>query len=255
MSEELDTGERQQQCNGTSSRSPGNVLTWLRDREYGFYYGRMNSSPNSMSDSLTECSARGWEGLVNELLTLRDGENRDSALWRPLLAAARNGHKRIVQALLDGGAATNAPDDDDIDGWAALVLAASNVHEECIEILAGRNARVREAHGEEGSKCWTALIYAANIDHRGVVNLLLDEGAAIDECDAHGCTALMHAACDGHREIVELLVANGAAIDVRDNAGCTALIHAASAGHREIVNLLVANGASVGEHPLPRHQH
>ena len=229
MSEEIDTGDCQQQCNGTSSRSPGNVLTWLRDREYGIQYCRMNSSPNSMSDSLTECSARGWEGLVNRLLTLRDGGNRDIALWRPLLAAARNGHKSTVQALLDGGAAINAPSADDIDGCATLVLAASHGHEECIEILAGRNDAIDASYAEGR----TALIYAAKIDHRGVVNLLLDEGAAIDECDAHGDTALMHAAQNGHREIVELLVANGAAIDVRSNDGGTALVYATYFGHRD----------------------
>ena len=70
------------------------------------------------------------------------------------------------------------------------------------------------------------------------VELLLQQGAAIDAKDKYGCTALHQTAAKGCQEAVVLLLQRGAAIDATDNRGATPLGRAVAKGHVAVVNLL-----------------
>ncbi len=94
----------------------------------------------------------------------------------------------------------------------------------------------------------TALYSAAGGGHKEVVELLLAEGADINEKIAAytDVTALHVAAREGHKEIVEALLAGGADV----NAGSTyneltAAELAMEANHIEVVKLLIAKGADI----------
>ncbi len=94
----------------------------------------------------------------------------------------------------------------------------------------------------------TALYSAASGGHKEVVELLLAEGADINEKTAAytDVTTLHAAAREGHKEIVEVLLAGGADV----NAGSTyneltAAELAMEANHIEVVKLLIAKGADI----------
>lgn len=96
----------------------------------------------------------------------------------------------------------------------------------------------------------TALYSAASGGRKEVVELLLAEGADINEKNAArtDLTALHAAARQGHKEIVEVLLASGADVDV--NTGSyyykrTAAEIAMERNHNEVVKLLIAKGADI----------
>jgi ankyrin repeat protein len=64
------------------------------------------------------------------------------------------------------------------------------------------------------SKCdgdgWTALRYACGKGFKDIVQVLIDNGAFLDECATNNTTSLDVAELYGHKEIMELLLLNGA---------------------------------------------
>ena len=100
----------------------------------------------------------------------------------------------------------------------------------------------------------TPLQVAATFGHKGVVELLLSNGAEVNYMNRWGYTALILAAKQNHKAVVELLLDSKAEIKARKRL--TALHWAAEMGHKDMVELLLANNADVnawddsGETPL-----
>jgi ankyrin repeat protein/predicted nucleotidyltransferase len=155
-----------------------------------------------------------------------------------LLVATYNGHKEIVELLLEKGADIEAKSN---KGNTALLFAAFNGHKEIVELLLEKGADI-EAKNNNGD---TALLWAAFNEHKEIVELLLEKGAAIEAKTNNGDTALLLAAKNGNKEIVELLLEKGAAIEAKSNNGNTALLLAAKNGKKEIVELLLEKGAAI----------
>jgi ankyrin repeat protein len=140
----------------------------------------------------------------------------------PLAAAAFKGNERIVEELLACGA---DPKIADSTGKAAVTYAAARGFAEIVRRLmdAGVDASLRYGHGV------TALMWAAGHEDgvgaqaaEATATLLLTRGAPIDAADDRGRTALMMAAELGYREMVDLLVKQGADRAIRDKGGKTA---------------------------------
>eukprot|EP00899_Mesostigma_viride_P008424 jgi/Mesvir1/17583/Mv08817-RA.2 len=93
----------------------------------------------------------------------------------------------------------------------------------------------------------SALHCAAAVGHSGVVDLLLQHRADINDCDADECTALHHAASNGHKEVVEVLIHHGADLNHKNVEGRTALNYAAARRHNKVVELLLLAGASTDD--------
>ena len=190
----------------------------------------------------------------SDLLTLSGNDE-----YRELHTVAYNGHKDIVQSLLDRGADVNAKDS---DGWTALHWAAYNGYEEIVKALvrAGANVDTKNNRGE------TALHWAAYNGFAEIVQLLLDKGAEVNATDKYGITALhlasrkgaevnakdksgetalYEATRQGHAGIVKLLLAKGANVDAKDHDGRTALFVATQQGNTEIIEALVKDGAKL----------
>jgi hypothetical protein len=53
---------------------------------------------------------------------------------------------------------------------------------------------------------WTPLMYASEKGHVGVVRWLLENGAAIDVWEEHGCTALWLASSQARTNVVRLMM-------------------------------------------------
>lgn len=90
----------------------------------------------------------------------------------------------------------------------------------------------------------TALMEAARNGKPHCVQLLLKNGAEVDQKNGTGITALMCAACNGNTDCIELLLKAGAKIDTKDRNGHTALMRAIARGTINCVVFLLKKGAN-----------
>ena len=91
----------------------------------------------------------------------------------------------------------------------------------------------------------SALIYAANNGNAPIVNLLLENGANVNDQDDEGNTPLMIASERGHQETVKLLIESGANMNAQDEYKRTALMRASEDGRSNVVTTLLKKGADV----------
>lgn len=92
---------------------------------------------------------------------------------------------------------------------------------------------------ERDSIAARAITWAAFMDRRDVIELLLDKGALIDAGGTKDRPALGWAAQMGYTEAVRLLLERGANPDVPDSEGQTPLMLARGSGHAPIAELIV----------------
>ena len=149
----------------------------------------------------------------------------------PLLWASRNGHKGIVELLIDNGANIEARNE---YGYTPLLLASYRGHIKIVKLLIdnGADLNAKDNYG------WTTLILASRIGYIDIVKLLIDNGADIEAKNNYGYTPLLLASYRGNTEIVKLLIDKGANIEARNNDGWTPLHWASANGHIDIVKLL-----------------
>ena len=123
-------------------------------------------------------------------------------------------------------------------GWSPLHLAAYLGFEAGVKTLieAGANTKVRDAAGE------LPIDLAGSEGHTGIVELL-QQGtyATLEEKE----TALLKAAADGNLELVEVLINQGTAIECIDYRGRTPLLLAVWGGHYTTSVFLLDHGANV----------
>ncbi|HNB74049.1 MAG TPA: ankyrin repeat domain-containing protein, partial [Acidobacteriota bacterium] len=92
----------------------------------------------------------------------------------------------------------------------------------------------------------TPLMYAVEGQNIELVNLLLAEGAAVDEANCLNRTAFMKAMAKRNLPIAKLLLTHGADINQQDYNKDSALIRAAKVGDVKGIEFLLANGANPG---------
>jgi ankyrin repeat protein len=116
----------------------------------------------------------------------------------------------------------------------------------------GMKARVHELVGwdprgvlSRSGDGFTALHLAAFFGHAGVVRLLVEEGADVEDVaeNATRVRPLHSGVAGGNGDVVEALLDAGAELEARQQEGFTPLMGAAAGGVREIVERLIAAGA------------
>jgi len=211
---------------------------------------------------LHKAASRGCIGIT-ELLLEREAfvdavsYHRPRYGMTPLHLAAQNGHCRVVEALLHGGART---DMDDRNRKRALDLAAENGHQNVVRVIKRlryilpplhtaiekRQKDVVKGLLESGCKVngvyrgETALHRAARYGPRDVAEWLLDRGARVDALGRDAATPLHRAANFGRRDVVELLLERGARVDAHGSTGWTPIHLAASNNHGDLCTLLAS---------------
>uniref|UniRef100_G3NNS6 Tetratricopeptide repeat, ankyrin repeat and coiled-coil containing 2a n=1 Tax=Gasterosteus aculeatus aculeatus TaxID=481459 RepID=G3NNS6_GASAC len=123
----------------------------------------------------------------------------------------------------------------------ALVAAASTGHAEVNEDEEERP----EINTPDSLWGETALTAAAASGRLAICRLLLDQGAAVEQCNRRGAAPLFSAVRRGHLQVVELLLSRGVEVNMADQQGRTALMTAASEGHMNTAQLLLDHGASL----------
>ncbi len=125
-------------------------------------------------------------------------------------------------------------DEQDLDGYSPLMIAAASGKLDFVEYLIDNGAKVDKRYYQGG----TALHRAALGGYNDVISVLLDAGANVNMPDLDGMTPLMMAVKNGKRFTVELLVKRGANVNFRNAKGETALDIANKYRYKEIAQYL-----------------
>ncbi|MBI3441067.1 MAG: ankyrin repeat domain-containing protein [Proteobacteria bacterium] len=162
--------------------------------------------PRPRRPELMEAARDGGVGNPGDVeavkTVLRKGANldeQDEEGFTALLWAACLGHTEVVRLLISEGAAIDVKDN---DGRTALIWAAWNRQTECARLLIDRGGAVVNIRDKQG---WTALMYAANVNHAKTVQLLVDSGANINESNNSNQTALDRAMSNDRPESTQIL--------------------------------------------------
>lgn len=149
----------------------------------------------------------------------------------PLYEAAERGDSKAVQQLLSSGA---NPDEPNMHGWTALMIAVAQQHWDTAHLLLknGANPDLSNLLGRN------ALMFAARYGNQDLLRDLIQHGARVDLNTSYDQGALASAAAHGHAEAVRILLDAGADPTRRDRDGKTARDCAEAAGHGEIAALI-----------------
>jgi ankyrin repeat protein len=159
-------------------------------------------------------------------VTLKDQFDKTALLW-----AAHNGHGRIVEAIVQKGAALEVRDD-----WGTpLCWAAYKGDLLSVQSLlnAGANPNAREKEGR------TALILSIDYEHDDATKALIDGKAALDAQTPAGATALLYAIDRDRPVSVKNLIDAGANVNLETERG-TPFEHARWRDDKTALNLIIA---------------
>jgi ankyrin repeat protein len=185
------------------------------------------------------CVSFGYGNILSTLIKLQGSSNLGKVNNKPLLnVAVENGHKDIVQLLVDN--------DTDLtktcpEGRTPLHEAVLWGHFDLVRIFLDANLHANK----KDYKGNTALQLAAKMGHFDVVKLLVERGAMVNTTDDIGQTPLHKTAYMANRNIVEYLIANGADPNTQDIERETVLQQAVQMGQFEVVQCLIQNGADI----------
>ncbi|KAG7492480.1 hypothetical protein MATL_G00015070 [Megalops atlanticus] len=154
----------------------------------------------------------------------------------PLFLAAKQGHRRIVRALLNASADVNRVTDDEA---SPLFAAVDGGHTEVVKLLVSSGSEVNRSHSASG---WSCLHQAAFKGHVEIVQFLVGV-ADLNSTDDFEITPLFVAAQYGQRRCLEILADAGAAVNCQSHDLATPLLIASQEGHLGCVEALLERGA------------
>uniref|UniRef100_A0A7S1LGW3 Uncharacterized protein n=1 Tax=Alexandrium catenella TaxID=2925 RepID=A0A7S1LGW3_ALECA len=196
---------------------------------------RLLSNGGADEDQLLACLEEDDEGrhpLDDEADAV--AHKRDNSGWTPLHWAAQDGYERLASRLIDLEVGVNTADD---CGATPLMVASFNGHRAIVEaLLEERTVDFLKTNNFLSS----AVHYAAQSGHAGVIQLLGAKRAEIDGMDRHCDTPLSWAARNGHLDAVKKLLELGAD-PLNDNKASDDPIELAkAAGHLEVAETMEA---------------
>jgi len=197
-------------------------------------------------DNIHDAAAVGALEAVKLLL----GQNPDLVMSKdsegktPLHYAVLNGHKDVVELLLNYKADINVKDK---DGYTPLYEAAKGGHKEVAELLLTKKADVNA----KDNKGYSPLHEAVVADDKSVVELLLLNKADVNAIDTNNRQTPLHlAAWNGRKNVAQLLLAHNADMNAKNQYGETpldmALSLAAPGGrHLDVAELLLPSKVDI----------
>ena len=158
-----------------------------------------------------------------------------------LMLAARGGHEKCVELLLNKSADVNLQDD---HGRTALMFAMhqrkKGTYIETVDININIVKCLLQRSYLDSEMSWKALHEAAKYGNAECINLLLnDKRFDVNAKDENGCTALMHAVYGIKKiEVIKALLDHGADTKLTDNDGETALLNAVKLQNSNCISAL-----------------
>lgn len=189
-----------------------------------------------------------------EQLTEKSAEptSIDQSLVNELIEAATDGHLPRLVAAIEAGADINglgtgietSPGKAPVIGQhTALIAAIQAGHISSVEALLDANADANcpAREPENQTEIYPLMVAACALSaiHRSdMIELLILQGARINQTDNWGRTALIHATQSDHSDAIATLVAAQADLEIRDRSGKTALMHAEASQNQPIIQYL-----------------
>jgi ankyrin repeat protein len=176
---------------------------------------------------------------------LLDAENLShQAKLTPLCLAAQLGKEDVVAWLITMKAKVDTPAG---NGSTALMFAAQEGHTGVLQQLISYGANVNAIKLNAVNAGNTAVHFAATGNKKNALLILLRSGASVDHPNKLGVTPLLDACKVGSLEIVQLLQEWKANLSARTSNGITALYAAVKANHLPVVRWLLEQGVFVDE--------
>ncbi|MDD2708924.1 MAG: ankyrin repeat domain-containing protein [Verrucomicrobiae bacterium] len=180
---------------------------------------------------------------ANTICLLRHGADAcvTNRLGKGALDYALEHRQTDLAAMLRKAGATPAPPlpSEQPDTDQSLVAWAKIGHVKKIEAMLAQGANVDEP--DKGGK--TPLMWAAERGRLEAVKVLLKHGAKVNATTEQGWTALMGAAITGHVAETEYLIGKGANVNAQTTEYNTPLLLANRFGRKQITKILLENGA------------
>ena len=128
--------------------------------------------------------------------------------------------------------------DDEDECRRILETECVDIHKKDSEILELKNEHyyIRRS---------SPIVIACDVGNANVVEMLLANGANINDTDEQGLTPLMKASLYNYTNIIELLLSKGVDIHDQNMNGATAILYASLHSQKDAIQLLMANGASI----------
>ncbi len=162
--------------------------------------------------------------------------------------ACDHGATEVVAKLIALGANINLVDNLHIT--TALHRAVFKGKPEIVELLLDNGALVDQT-GPENRTALMAASFFKDEKHEKVLELLIKHDADINKIDAYGFSALEYAATSGNANAIKTLLNAGADLNHKTSDGKTAADIAFEFAHIEVVNILTSHGAQPPEqHPI-----
>jgi ankyrin repeat protein len=201
-----------------------------------------NADIKTENEFLLTASIEGHKEIVQLLIEKGIDINQTETFFKrnSLHFASQYGYKEIAQFLIEKGIDINKTDELDKN---ALNWASEGGHKELVQLLLekGFNINSSKANGPN------ALHLALRQGNKEVAKFLIENGADINQIDDYGQNAL-HSACEGGDiKVVQLLIEKGFDLNQTDEDGNNALHLASEYGHREVVQLLIENGIDINQ--------
>ncbi|VVD67332.1 ankyrin [Pandoraea morbifera] len=156
-----------------------------------------------------------------------DPNTRDEK-GNPLLVIAMREKSTDVAKLLINDQHTDL-DATNAAGENAMMIASLQGLTPMVKLLIDKDAEVNK-------KGWAPLHYAATNGHDDIVQILLDASAYVDAESPNGTTPLMMAARGGHITTCKVLLDGGADVRLKNQLGMTAIDFAMQSNQKEIAD-------------------
>ena len=205
---------------------------------FPFHKSALSGNYQWLSDMLDTMNGDISEGILN---------NQDSHGWTPLHYAARKGHKKIVDLMIQKGANPSLKTRD-ANGYTPLSISILSQNTDTSLYLIDLEIAIND-RGDSG---FTLLHEAVRLKDYDVVNALLSKGADVNAVGPDNSTPLCWAVVAGVEQAVSILLDNGADPNIQgitigedESIKVTPVYLAAASNNTMIFKLLLQSRADI----------
>lgn len=187
--------------------------------------------------------SKGWEeGFQQAVLdVIRKGkiaQSSNATIFSSILFVARANDIDALKKLVKHPEVN--VDEQDEDGFSAVMIAAASGNVEAFRLLihAGANTKLSNKHGETATS-----LYEKHQNRDAFEKVMLEHARAMGDLSYGESSSLHRAAHDGNLDLVRKLISESCDVNLLDVDGYTPLMLAARAGHGSMCELLISYGA------------